>query len=610
MIRIKHIKGFNGRLPGALQAHPSVQGLFYYVAGSSVIAVFEGDPTKQVQLRGHDDEVTAFAMCPSGSLLATGQKGKNSDVIIWDTQQLSQKFRFQEHDIEVCALGFSADNKLLASVGNERERRVFVLDTATGKIVSNTTLLEPKRTKALAWSPVSTPCYTFATAADMDIYIYVLDAFKGMISCDKVTTGSVRRGISCLQFSADGAWLFAGTASGDVLTVNVARRAVQLLHPVASAGVGAIMLSTDGKVLVGALDGTLSLFNFQQASHGGPPMAKVPGSVTALTIADQGASLLVGTQQGDLCRVTAGSGAVSRVMQSQLGAIKDLVWSQDASGCLATASTDGTVCIWNSSTLGLDCRVARHIEAAALSVAVSPELLLSGWSDGFIHCHARSGAQPGTPLWCIPNAHVTAHSCGVPALQLSSRGHFVASGGAGGELRVWDLASREMVAHMKHHTMAITDLKVLADDAHLISASEDRSWCLWDMNQEKMLQVFKANMGAVRGVALAPDQVSVVSVGLDRGVFVWDLRSPSPVRVIPDAHQHEATCCAVNGKGNLIATGGADCTVKLWDVATGRSVGVFAGHTATVNRCCFSPDDSQLASCSNDGTIVFWTFET
>jgi hypothetical protein len=41
------------------------------------------------------------------------------------------------------------------------------------------------------------------------------------------------------------------------------------------------------------------------------------------------------------------------------------------------------------------------------------------------------------------------------------RAQFVASGGAGGELRVWDLASREMVAHMKHHTMAITDLKVL-----------------------------------------------------------------------------------------------------------------------------------------------------
>lgn len=40
------------------------------------------------------------------------------------------------------------------------------------------------------------------------------------------------------------------------------------------------------------------------------------------------------------------------------------------------------------------------------------------------------------------------------------RSDFIASGGAGGELRVWDLASREMVVHLKHHSLSITDLKV------------------------------------------------------------------------------------------------------------------------------------------------------
>jgi hypothetical protein len=48
------------------------------------------------------------------------------------------------------------------------------------------------------------------------------------VHCDKVTSGSVRRTINCLCFSADGAWLFAGTASGDILTINVARKAVQV----------------------------------------------------------------------------------------------------------------------------------------------------------------------------------------------------------------------------------------------------------------------------------------------------------------------------------------------------------------------------------------------
>jgi hypothetical protein len=61
---------------------------------------------------------------------------------------------------------------------------------------------------------------------------------------------------------------------------------------------------------------------------------------------------------------------------------------------------------------------------AAQSVAASPQLLLSGWSDGFIRCHSRLGTgqqQLGMLLWSIPNAHARTHACGVPALQLSNR---------------------------------------------------------------------------------------------------------------------------------------------------------------------------------------------
>lgn len=50
-------------------------------------------------------------------------------------------------------------------------------------------------------------------------------------------------------------------------------------------------------------------------------------------------------------------------------------------------------------------------------------------------------------------------------------------------------------------------------------------------------------------------QVSVVSVGLDKGIIIWDIRKEQPVRIVPDAHLHEIMCCAINNRGNLIATG-------------------------------------------------------
>lgn len=53
------------------------------------------------------------------------------------------------------------------------------------------------------------------------------------------------------------------------------------------------------------------------------------------------------------------------------------------------------------------------------------------------------------------------------------------TGGAGGEVRAWDLRSREMASNMKLHNGPISDLAVLSDDAHAVVASEDRSLSLW-----------------------------------------------------------------------------------------------------------------------------------
>lgn len=65
----------------------------------------------------------------------------------------------------------------------------------------------------------------------MDVYIWTVDPFKGWINGDKVTTGTVRRTITTLTYSQDGMWLFAGTAAGDILTINAQRKAVQVHHP-------------------------------------------------------------------------------------------------------------------------------------------------------------------------------------------------------------------------------------------------------------------------------------------------------------------------------------------------------------------------------------------
>ena len=62
-------------------------------------------------LRGHDDLITSLAISNSGKTIATGQKGNNSDVLVWDFALGKVLFKLSEHDHEVALLKFSHDDR-------------------------------------------------------------------------------------------------------------------------------------------------------------------------------------------------------------------------------------------------------------------------------------------------------------------------------------------------------------------------------------------------------------------------------------------------------------------------------------------------------------------
>lgn len=111
-------------------------------------------------------------------------------------------------------------------------------------------------------------------------------------------------------------------------------------------------------------------------------------------------------------------------------------------------------------------------------------------------------------------------------------------------------------------------------------------------------------MGAINSIALSKDQNRIISVGQEKSVSVWDLRVPDPVCTVDHGSEGMSVCCSNNG--NLFATGGTGQIVRLWDYRSTRPLYDGIGHSGTVMSIKFSPDDKQVTSTADDGSIILW----
>jgi WD40 repeat protein len=113
----------------------------------------------------------------------------------------------------------------------------------------------------------------------------------------------------------------------------------------------------------------------------------------------------------------------------------------------------------------------------------------------------------------------------------------------------------------------------------------------------------------VRGVAFSPDGTLLATTSYDCTVRLWDLATGQPARTLT-GHEDVVRGVAFSPDGTLLATACYDCTVRLWDLATGQTTRALTGHDRAVRGVAFSPDGTLLATASDDRTARLWDLAT
>ena len=181
-------------------------------------------------------------------------------------------------------------------------------------------------------------------------------------------------------------------------------------------------------------------------------------------------------------------------------------------------------------------------------------------------------------------------------------GKTLATGGAGGVLKLWDLPSGKQ----RSASAASRDpfrCAVFARDGQTVATGRaSGTLTVWDVRTSRPLKSVKEHSASIRTVCFTTDGKELVASGQDRKLTVWNTATWTVIRTLPEQPQ-QVLSSAISPDGKLLAVaigdtaaGGGAGGVRLYDFDTLRERGDLPEINGTVWSVAFSPDGRTLAT--------------
>lgn len=159
----------------------------------------------------------------------------------------------------------------------------------------------------------------------------------------------------------------------------------------------------------------------------------------------------------------------------------------------------------------------------------------------------------------------------------------------------------------------MNDIILTQSNSALVSASSDITVKVWrpDSQDGQLPQTIGLHSDYVKCLATPGSHSDwVASGGLDHKIQVWDLNGGGEklsIDVGEDESSAKGSVYALSVRGSIMASGGPESIVRLWDPKSGKRITKFVGHTDNVRDILITQDGDTIMTASSDQTVKVWS---
>lgn len=278
--------------------------------------------------------------------------------------------------------------------------------------------------------------------------------------------------------------------------------------------------------------------------------------------------------------------------------------SHNAGGTLIATCVEEDVLVVNVRTGRVLCRIEGDGEpVTSLCLAPTASYLVICSRSLSLRIYTLKSTDSSPYLTADLSRTLKPHSTPVVSSAIDATGSLLATGGAEGTVRVWDLKGG-YVSHTFHgHGGVVSALKFFElnsdesskhtakasrkrksrdgdqmqfDDAppaqsiYLSSGGEDGKIRIWNLATRRSVATLDSHVSVVRALEYSRDKRLLLSASRDRTIILWNTQTWEQHRVIPALEVLETAGFLQNGQ--YCYTGGEHGVVRIWNTIAGREV--------------------------------------